>query len=63
MLTTESRLQCIDDLERRLSIAKEVGDRAGEGMAYGNLGICYEILGRYKEAIEYHNNYDELPAA
>jgi len=26
-------------------------------MAYGNLGIAYDILGKYKEAIEYHNKH------
>jgi len=32
-----------------------VGDRAGEGLAYVNLGSNYLTLGRLKEAIEYHN--------
>ena len=27
--------------ERSLQIAKEVGDKAGEGRAYGNLGNAY----------------------
>ena len=30
---------------QRLAIAKEVGDRAGEGGAYGNLGNAYRSLG------------------
>jgi hypothetical protein len=41
---------CVSDFSKaiefhaqHLSIAKEVGDRAGKGMAYGNLGFC---LGR-----------------
>jgi len=38
----------------RLTIAKEVGDRAGEGRAYGNLGNAYHSLGDFKQAIEYH---------
>ena len=38
----------------RLTIAKEVGDRAGEGGAYGNLGNAYHSLGDFKQAIEYH---------
>ena len=35
-------------------IAKEVGDRAGEGMAYGNLGIAFDSQGDFNKAIEYH---------
>jgi len=31
-----------------------VGDRAGEGEAYGNLGIAYHSLGHYAKAIECH---------
>jgi tetratricopeptide (TPR) repeat protein len=37
-----------------LAIAKEVGDRAGEGKAHGNLGIAYQSLGDCAKAIEYH---------
>ena len=29
------------------------GDKAGEGKAYGNIGICYENLGDFQKAIEY----------
>ena len=39
--------------EKHLKIAKEIGDRAGEG-AYGNLGIAYQSLGDFQKAIEYH---------
>ena len=38
-----------------LRIAKELGDRAGEGSAYGNLGNAYQSLGNLKQAIKYHN--------
>ena len=38
-----------------LKIAKEVGDKHGEGNAYGNLGNAYHRLGDFKKAIEYHN--------
>jgi tetratricopeptide (TPR) repeat protein len=37
-----------------MAIAKEVGDRAGEGAAYGNLGNAYRSQGDYTKAIEYH---------
>ncbi|XP_068673690.1 tetratricopeptide repeat protein 28-like [Montipora foliosa] len=35
-------------------MAKEVGDRAQEGSAYGNLGNAYLSLGNLKQAIDYH---------
>ena len=37
-----------------MKFAKEIGDRAGEGGAYGNLGNAYRSLGNYQKAIEYH---------
>ena len=40
-----------------LTIAKELGDEAGEGHAYGNLGIAYWRLGDFKQAVEYHNQH------
>ena len=40
--------------KKHLSIAKEVGNRAGEGSAYGNLGNAYLSLSNFKEAIEYY---------
>ncbi|XP_074632061.1 uncharacterized protein LOC141890475 [Acropora palmata] len=50
--------KAIQDHEKNLKIAKEIakeiGDRAGEGRAYGNLGIAYQSLGDYQKAIEYH---------
>ena len=39
---------------RHLGIAKDMGDRTGEGQAYGNLATAYECLGDFKQAIEYH---------
>ena len=40
-----------------MKIAKEIGDRAGEGRGYGNLGNTYDSLGDYQKAIEYHEKY------
>ena len=40
--------------EKHLKIAKEVGDRSGEGKAYGNLGNAYHSLGNFQKAIECH---------
>ena len=48
--------KAIDYHERHLKIAKEVGDRSGEGNAYGNLGNAYDSLGDFKKAIDYHEH-------
>ena len=42
---------------QRLRIAKELGNRVGEGHAYGNLGIAYQCLGDFKQAVNYHNQH------
>ena len=47
--------QAIEYLEQYLSIAEDVGDRAGVGRAYNKLGCAYGSLGEYQRAIEYHN--------
>ena len=36
-----------------MKIAIEIGDRGGEGAAFGNLGNAYHLLGDYRKAIEY----------
>ena len=33
------------------------GDRVGEGMAYGNLGLAFDSLGQFEKAVEYHNKH------
>ena len=43
--------------EKFLKIATEVGDRDGEGAAYGFLGEAYQSLGDYRKAIEYHEKH------
>ena len=45
----------IEYREKRLKIAIEIGDRCGEGRAYGNLGKSYQSLGDYQKAIGYHD--------
>jgi tetratricopeptide (TPR) repeat protein len=40
-----------------LSIAKEVGDRSGEGRAYWNLGNAYRTMGDFSRAIECHTQH------
>ena len=47
--------KAIQNYNLHLKIAKEVGDKHGEGNAYGNLGNAYHRLGDFKKAIEYHN--------
>ena len=46
--------------QRHLEIAKEVGDKAGEGISYGNLGNAYQGLGQFKTAIQYHQRHLEI---
>ena len=41
-------------MSSRLLIAREIGDRRGEGNALGNLGLAYADLGEVEKAIGYH---------
>ncbi|XP_015771836.1 PREDICTED: G-protein-signaling modulator 2-like [Acropora digitifera] len=43
--------------EKLLKIALEIGDRAGQGGAYGSLGNAYGSLGDFRKAIEYHKKH------
>ena len=42
--------------ERHLKIAKQVGDRAGEGIANGNIGNTYRSLGNFTKAVDCHES-------
>jgi tetratricopeptide (TPR) repeat protein len=46
--------QAIDYHTQHLAIAREVGDRAGEGGAYGNLGNAHDSMGDFSQAIAYY---------
>ncbi|CAH3169469.1 unnamed protein product, partial [Pocillopora meandrina] len=46
--------------QRRLEIAKAVGDQAGEARSYGNLGIAYHGLRQFHQAIKYHQRCLEI---
>ncbi|CAH3187632.1 unnamed protein product [Porites lobata] len=46
--------KAVEYLERDLIISREVGDRAGEGIAYCNLGNAYYGLGDFQKALQYH---------
>lgn len=37
-----------------LCLVKELGDRAAQGRAYGNLGNTHYLLGNFLEAIKFH---------
>ncbi|XP_014385184.1 PREDICTED: G-protein-signaling modulator 1, partial [Myotis brandtii] len=39
---------------RNLSLVKELGDRAAQGRAYGNLGNTHYLLGSFVEATTFH---------
>ncbi|MEE6519624.1 hypothetical protein FKM82_017304, partial [Ascaphus truei] len=40
--------------ERNLALVKELGDRAAQGRAYGNLGNTHYLVGNFNEAIAFH---------
>jgi tetratricopeptide (TPR) repeat protein len=44
----------IEFYEQWLVIAREIGDRRGEGAALGNLGTAYADLGDARKAIEFY---------
>ena len=46
--------RAIDLHTQALAIARETGDRQGEGVELGNLGICHYGLGEYRRAIDLH---------
>ena len=46
--------------QRRLEIAKEVGDMSGEGRGYCGLGNAYHSLGQFNTAIEYQQRSSEI---
>ncbi|KAG7253364.1 hypothetical protein CRUP_002107 [Coryphaenoides rupestris] len=37
-----------------LGLVKELGDRAAQGRAFGNLGNTHYLLGNFVEAIKFH---------
>ena len=40
-----------------MKTAKEIGDRAGGGRAFANLGNACDALGDYQRAFEYHEKH------
>ena len=45
---------------RNLSLVKELGDRAAQGRAYGNLGNTHYLLGSFVEATTFHKEVSPL---
>ena len=45
--------RAIGSYEQRLAIAREIGDRRGEGRVLGNLGNAYFRLGQVERAIDF----------
>lgn len=41
-------------------MVKELGDRAAQGRAYGNLGNTHYLLGNFTEATTFHKEVSEL---
>ena len=46
--------QAVEYHNKHPTIAKELGDRNGEGLAYGDLGNTYKALCKFQQAIEYY---------
>ncbi|XP_068758027.1 tetratricopeptide repeat protein 28-like [Montipora capricornis] len=49
--------KAIEYLKKHLTTAIAIGDRRGEGVAYGNFGNAYYSLGDYRKAVEYHEKH------
>jgi tetratricopeptide (TPR) repeat protein len=45
--------RAIEFCEQQLLIAREIGDRRGEGNALGNLGVAYAARGEPRRSIEF----------
>ncbi|MBE9040788.1 tetratricopeptide repeat protein [Oscillatoriales cyanobacterium LEGE 11467] len=49
--------RAIDFYQQYLAIAREIGNRNGEGTALGNLGVAYQFLGEYQRAIDFYQQH------
>ena len=52
--------QAIEHYQQALEIAREIGDRRGEGNCLGNLGIAYADLGQVEQAIQHYQQALEI---
>jgi len=46
--------------QQSLEIYHQIGDRRGEANSLGNLGLAYQSLGEYQQAIEFHQQYYDI---
>lgn len=53
------KLNYIQIFRMNLCLVKELGDRAAQGRAYGNLGNTHYLLGNFVEAIKFHRQVRE----
>ena len=49
--------KAIEFQTKYLNISRELGDRAAESRAYGNVGRSFHCLGQYSKAIEFHTKF------
>ena len=54
---TERMLKNIDDLEKHLTKAQKNNNRTEEAHTYNSLGNAYHSLGKFQQAINYHNQH------
>ena len=54
---TERILKNIDDLKEHLTKAKKNNNRTEKAYTYNSLGNAYQSLGKFQEAINYHNQH------
>ena len=43
-----------------LDLVRELGDRAAEGRAFGNLGNTHYLLGNFDKAVQYHEEVTQF---
>jgi len=67
--TLGSAYQTLEDFSKaikyhtqHLAMAKEMGDRAGEGRAHGNLGTAYQSQGDFSMAIDHQKQHRSAPS-
>lgn len=51
---TRSLASVLVSCRKNLSLVKELGDRAAQGRAYGNLGNTQYLLGNFSKAVIFH---------
>ena len=61
MLSQPRRIpKVLDYHELHLKIVKELGDKAEEGCASGNIGNCYHSLGKFRQALERYEYHRKM---